>query len=204
MNLSLGELQSLVAKAFRGAGYPWGLTEDVAFAARRLGEQGLPVAEMAVRLLRHVDGSETGDLMPNSDWQGSGSALCPICVGVVISDQSGCDELCLDAVFEPAFLAPFLASTLSASGGGYVIAWDDGSCQVSPASTQMFGELPRGSAEVRITRTDDVAAGSERHSRVELDDATFEALAGYAHRVYAPATEASRLAGAGAGTTDND
>ncbi len=41
-------------------------------------------------------------------------------------------------------------------------------------------------------------------SRVSASTADVERLKGYAQRTYAPATEASRQAGAGAGTTDND
>jgi hypothetical protein len=42
------------------------------------------------------------------------------------------------------------------------------------------------------------------HSRVSIDLICLETLKQYAHRTYAPATELSRLSGAGAGTSDND
>ncbi|MFT6301556.1 MAG: hypothetical protein ACI9XK_004812 [Granulosicoccus sp.] len=42
------------------------------------------------------------------------------------------------------------------------------------------------------------------HSRVSVDLICLESLKQYAHRTYAPATEQSRLSGAGAGTSDND
>lgn len=41
-------------------------------------------------------------------------------------------------------------------------------------------------------------------NRVLIDLSCVESLKQYAHRTYAPATEQSRLSGAGAGTTDND
>jgi len=41
-------------------------------------------------------------------------------------------------------------------------------------------------------------------TRVRLETAVLSGLERYAHRVYAPATAASRKAGAGAGETDND
>jgi hypothetical protein len=41
-------------------------------------------------------------------------------------------------------------------------------------------------------------------TRVDLTQQHLDDLNSYAHRTYAPATEASRLAGAGAGLNDND
>jgi hypothetical protein len=37
-----------------------------------------------------------------------------------------------------------------------------------------------------------------------MNEEIWEALGRFAHRTYVPATEASRLKGAGAGLTDND
>ena len=39
---------------------------------------------------------------------------------------------------------------------------------------------------------------------VDIADEIWEALSAFAHRTYVPASEASRLKGAGAGLTDND
>ncbi|MGX9357101.1 hypothetical protein ACS3SW_18605 [Roseobacteraceae bacterium S113] len=40
--------------------------------------------------------------------------------------------------------------------------------------------------------------------RLEMSDALLDVLSRHAHETYVPATEASRLSGAGAGLTDND
>ena len=42
------------------------------------------------------------------------------------------------------------------------------------------------------------------HGAFAVDETAWATLTALAHRTYVPATEASRLAGAGAGTTDND
>jgi len=204
MNLSLGEFQSLIAKAFRGAGYPWGLTEEAAFAARRLAEARLPVGEMIVRLLESVDGSATTDLMPDEHWRASGPVLCSVCVGTSIADEADCDNLTLGPVSEPVFIAPFLCAILDVDDDGYVIDWGNGRCLVTSSDIRVEGALPVAPVAVRIARQAAEPAEDRRTDRVEVDDSTFSALAAYAHRVYAPATEASRMAGAGAGTTDND
>ena len=45
---------------------------------------------------------------------------------------------------------------------------------------------------------------SKRHLRADPDPNDWAALLAFAHRTYAPATEESRLRGAGAGLSDND
>ncbi len=206
MNLSLDEFRALVAKAFRGAGYSWGLTEEGSFAARRLAEFGLPSGDMVVRLLRQVDGSAVADVMPDDAWVAAGGTLCPVCVGASISDLGGCADLVLGATIEPLFIAPFLAETLDAAKPeGYEVTWLTGRCMVAADSISVTGELPEAPVEVTIERFTDLdAAESQSAGRVELSNETMAALEHLAHRVYAPATEASRLAGAGAGLRDDD
>jgi hypothetical protein len=60
--------------------------------------------------------------------------------------------------------------------------------------------------EVRLHRHSDGACGDmdAGSGAVDIDDEIWEALGAFAHRTYVPATEASRLKGAGAGLTDND
>ncbi len=155
MNLSLSEFQALVRKAFRGAGYPWGLAEDGAAAARTLAECGEDAGAAVARLLDAVEGRELAELMPDDNWVAPGGTACPICVGACLRDL-GLPDVELGPVFEPTLLLP---------------------------------EAPRP---------------EDRHDRVDLDPATLDTLEGWAHNTYAPDTEASRIAGAGAGLTDND
>lgn len=205
MNLSLGEFQALVAKAFRGAGYPWGLTEDASYAARRLAQFGYPSGEIVVSLLHTVDDVEPQSLMPDNAWRSTGALLCPVCVGVSIADLGGIESVETSPVQEPELLAPLLAHTVDAANAdGYVISWNGGSCSVGAAGISSTGERPDGAVAVSIVRRDVEAESTATSTRVDLSAPTFDSLATLAHRIYAPATEASRLGGAGAGTTDND
>jgi hypothetical protein len=210
MNLSLGEYSALVAKAFRGVGYSWGLTEEASFSARRLAEVGFPSGDMAVRLLDQVDLVSTADVMPDARWTSPGPALCSICVGTSIADLGGCGELSLGPTIEPLFVAPFLSRTLGEARPGYVIEWDGGACEVSDGRISSSGRPPIGPCRIVIKPRQadadqaDGVVDIALHRRVELSDATMAALGAFAHRLYAPATEASRIAGAGAGLTDND
>ena len=198
MNLSLGEFSALVAKAFRGAGCSWGMTEEASFSARRLAEFGFPAGEIIVRLLGSISGAAPGSLMPRADWQAPSDALCAVCVGTSIGDQAGCGDLVLDPTHEPALLAPLLMETLSPkSPTGYVLEWDGGGCEVTATAITAVGELPVGAVAVRISRRELDAVYPVTATRVGLDAETMAALEGFAHNIYAPATEASRNAGAG-------
>ncbi len=204
MNLSLGEFRALVAKAFRGAGYSWGLTEDASFAAMRLAQYGVDAGAVVVRLLEVTEELPTADLMPDPDWHCAADVMCPICVGASIADAGGCTELVLDRVVEPVLIAPFLVEVIEADAEGYVIEWDGGRCDVTHDGLAVTGSPTWASGPIRVTRQAATLSELAHATRVELDEATKAAIETFAHRTYAPATEASRLAGAGAGLSDND
>lgn len=215
IDLSHGEFRALVAKAFRGAGYSWGLTEEAAFSAGFLAEAGFPAAEAVVRLLSTVDGRPVATGMPDRSWQGQSGPLCPICVGTSLADQGGCEALAIGPTVEPLFIAPFLAvvateaTSASASSApdstvGFVMTWDGGQCEVGVGGMVMSGTAPSEPVAIGISRCQVDAGPQSPVSRVRLPPEVFAELERFAHRVYAPATEASRAAGAGAGTSDND
>lgn len=198
MNLSLGEYRALAAKAFRGAGYSWGLTEDAGFAARRLAEFGLPSGEIVARLLKAADGVALATMMPADDWSSSSSALCPICVGATLADQGGCSELALGPTLEPLLIAPFLMTTLqSETSAGYSIEWPDGRCDVTSQSLQVSGAPVAAAASITIANNDLLLTATAVINRIDLQASTLATLEEFAARTYAPATEASRNAGAG-------
>jgi len=198
VNLSLGEYRALVAKAFRGAGYPWGLTEEAGFAAKRLAEFDLPSGEIVVRLLQAIDGAAISDVMPTSEWSSPDTILCPVCVGAAIADHDGSDALAVSQVLEPLLAIPFLMLTLpSESSHGYVMSWAGGACQLNAHAAQLEGNVPTGPVDVAISRGDIALAPTTLRARIDLALDTMTELERFARRTYAPATEASRNAGAG-------
>ena len=65
--------------------------------------------------------------------------------------------------------------------------------------------VPQYGAGLRRTAVPAWALSDADHTRLDDDFACCVAMLGrFAHRTYAPATQESRLAGAGAGLTDND
>ena len=204
MNLSFGEFGALVAKAFRGAGYSWGLTEEASFAAQRLAEFDAHAGKAVVRLLVATTNVEPKTLMPTKQWGAAGALLCPVCVGASILDVGHSPDPVLEGLMEPGLLAPFLA-TLSDDSAGYTISWDGGSWEADSDAITLTGHRPHSEVDVRLLKRPTGAPGeTSRLSRVELDDATAQALQGLAHRTYAPATDESRVSGAGAGLLDAD
>ncbi len=163
LDLSRGEFQSLVLKAFRGAGYSWGLAEEAAVAARRLASAGYPAPATVSALLSRVDGTPIERLMPvpEDGWRSPTGPICPVCAGATLNDYAVNPATVERVLSDPNLLEPLLAAALTGS--------------LAPTTTAA--------------------------TRVTVDPDTFAVLTRFAHRTYAPATEASRM-GAGAGPGD--
>lgn len=213
IDLSVGEFRAVVAKAFRGVGYPWGLTEDAAFAVGRVAQcgpdAGMAAATAVLRLLAKVDGSSISSRMPGADWTTHAGPLCPICVGTALADAGVPKRIDIGPVLAPVFIAPLLGQ-IDAE-----VRWADGWVRVSAAGIELSGTWPSDPTAVTINPLGSGAGprsgtamtqrtGQPRAARAHVDPSVLAQLERYAHRVYAPATDQSRASGAGAGTTDND
>jgi hypothetical protein len=215
MSWSLVEAQTLAKKAARGAGYSWGLAEEAGFALRWLSAHGLPGATALSALLEMVGGNlppcpdpaapgwnpDTGEAGPDP--------LCPIALGAALADGATGpvpgDRL--GPVYCPLLLAPFAAHL--PLGGGLVLEWAGAGIAFGTGSVTITGApaaLLAGNAVCSLRYGSLTAATPvTTASRIPAEAAPhIEMLARFAARTYAPATEASRLAGAGAGTSDND
>jgi hypothetical protein len=205
MNLSRGEYRSLVAKAFRGASYPWGLTEDAGFAAVRAAELGLGSPNMVVRLLETVDGRPTSSLMPSRPGASHANASCPVCLGAALVDARFDERLEVEVIAAPLLVVPFLHEIVRTDGAsGFRVGWAEGEAVVDPAGAVVSGQSPTGPTVVRIVPDASVSGLTKRCTRVEVDANTIASLEWFARRTFAPATESGRVSGAGAGTHDND
>ncbi|WP_371169709.1 DUF3726 domain-containing protein [Aliiroseovarius sp. 2305UL8-7] len=209
MSFSLNEVEATAKRATRGAGYSWGTAEEAAKATRWLCAHGQDGAVALAELLNAGYGSAATDHAPqNLDeiWQCSGN-LCALVTGACLSD---CAQLLSDrpvqmrGVSVPMMILPFAASaarTLKASVSvecGDVVAVTDGS-QLS-----ITGPFPNEARELRISRGGVIADTQPIMTRARPNADAWRALNTFAHRTYAPATEESRLLGAGAGLSDND
>ncbi|MCP3971702.1 MAG: DUF3726 domain-containing protein [Rhodobacteraceae bacterium] len=204
MSFSLIETETLARKAARGAGMSWGLAEEAGFAVRWSEARGLPGAELLAALLQQTDGDDRALVAPQPGdvWRAE-APFCPITAGAALADRAGMlpgQALRLGPVRYPLLLLPYLAETGQAglswadtdirTGGGVTV---EGDARKALATEVTCGFAASGSLPCPPTQW-----------RAGVTPETLAVLNRFAHRTYAPDTEASRLAGAGAGLTDND
>ncbi len=192
MSWSLGEVKALATKAARGAGLPWGMADEASFAVHWLQANGAPgVAALANYL-------EWRDQSPSKPHE-----LCPIHLGTAIMDADRGVSEWLGRVRQPLLLAPFIARC---SPSGMALKWPDVMLVVS--ETGLTSDASRTlllTDEAECSAAPATAQSAERLNRVpETEAEAMARLNHFASRTYAPATEASRMSGAGAGITDND
>jgi len=217
--LSIGELDSLVQKAYRGAGFSWGLSQEAGRAAAWMAIHRLPAAKCFAELLQQTDGIEYSVLLPDAvpyalkddRLKDSHGPCCPVIAGTVISDfgwTTG-QEVVLDSVYSALIVLPFVSYCSKASGVDLCATigdethhiFADGQLRSNLNSTEtnlspvVVSELPS-----QVERQAEVISVARRASVSELELNQLETLA---HRTYVPASDASR-SGAGAGLTDND
>lgn len=209
MSFSLNEVEVTAKKAARGAGYPWGLAEEAGKATRWLCAQGLDGCGALAGLLDAGFAealTEHGPKTLSGVWQGN-AALCPLFTGSALTDCAArlrAGPLELAQVAQPMLLLPFaaaasrqLATALVVEGPGFRAATDgtrlhlDG--EIAPAASITLGPGPM---------PEDLSP--PLHTRATPEPEAWDRLNAFAHRTYAPATEDSRLRGAGAGLSDND
>ena len=196
MSWSLGETAALALKAARGADLQWGLAEEAAGAVFWLHQRGLPGIAALCGYLETCGKSAVAD-----------SATCPLVLGSALSDgthpvpDAVDEQLDLGPVKAPLLLLPFVATippgTIWLTAPGFGDSTRDG----------WHSGWLRGIAPCRLHRggVPQIDPGRADQTRLAGQFACCVArLTSYAYRTYAPATSQSRLAGAGAGLTDND
>lgn len=216
MTFSLYEIEVTGKRAARGGGFSWGLAEEAGKAARWLSEQELPGSEQLVELLTCVDGRPYDELAPVLDdgiWHAPAGPLCPLICGPAICDRaaeiaSGCD-IAFGPMMHPLLLAPYAAAAAKLTGGAVELVWPGVVLTIMAAGIAIDGDRKALTAPCvqhvscrRSDRTDVPSSGSVVGCEVEAE--AWRRLSALAHRTFAPATDESRLAGAGAGLTDTD
>jgi len=202
VNLSLGEFQAAAAKALRGAGYSWGMSAEGAGACRTLASMGHDPSHNLLRLLLAVEDIGVDAVRPDTTWATTSGRLCPLSAGAALSDAPPTAPVTLSSVIEPLLIIPALA-VLASEEAGFAVRWDGGSVLVGVHGPDGWGIPP--AAEIAIEPSAaPLTARAGRATRVDVRAEALEELNRFAHRTYAPATAASRKAGAGAGLSDND
>ena len=207
---SVGETSALAVKAARGVGMPWGLAEEAGFALGWLTRHGAPGVSALCRYLSGYRQSlENG--RPPSHWPDDtdGGWFCPLSLGTAISDGAIPLPVTLSPVREPLLLVPFIAGRVT---DDRALLLNMGTVQVTVSHAGLTGNVAPtrllvAAASCRIGYGAATADVTHADARIRVQSTATECIAvltRLAHKTYAPATEESRLAGAGAGLKDND
>lgn len=190
IDMAHSELRSLVTKAARGAGLPWGHAEEAGWAADWLARRALPAGEWAARWLAASLEGRPG----------------PIEIGTALSDRLADTALplsveCLpDGLPAPGYLLPFLHRIAERRGSISIMDALGPAVCVDPDGTVAFGpswsDTPRNWCVTDCTHPADP-------SRVLVTPSLIDCLETLALRTTVPPSEASRR-NAGSATTDND
>ncbi|MEX0924074.1 MAG: DUF3726 domain-containing protein [Rhodovibrionaceae bacterium] len=201
MSWSLGEVQALGIKAARGAGLSWGLAEEAGFAVRWLQGHSLPGAAALAGYLTWL-----GEQREDS------TAVCPLSTGTTICDSAA--QRSRELPFEVRRLAfPLLALPFAAEAMGkhdpLLVQWDDAVFQIDGRRLARSGDESGLLQQLSTCCLSRETAASvmlcPAATRVpQSASQTIHRLEKFAARTYAPASERSRLTGAGAGTDDQD
>lgn len=201
MIVSLNEIEGLALKAARGAGFEWGLAEEIAWAARSLASYDLDVIAALEDML----------VQP---WHRRDSRGCPIRLGCHVADAWPAPlPGTVPFIGWPIWLIPFIGAVVAQSGGPAGIFW--GATRIiltpdPPAGVRLHVEgflLDRCVDPIQIVP---VAASPANAGRLphrgerQVKPAAWHRLEQLGTKTYVPASQQSREAGAGAGLSDND
>ena len=217
MDWSLNEIEGLARKAARGAGYGWGHAEEAGKAARWVCAAGWSGAELLAGLLTSLDGVPYDDIRPmafTDVWAARGGLLCPLIAGAAICDLAPrwvADEtLRTGTIAAPLLLVPYMVWSADRTGAPMMLGWRDLTIsrrdavtyvELSDPDTMMLPQVEG----IRLGPAGETAGRPlTRAYRAHVGGQASQTLQALARRTYAPETEESRRAGAGAGLTDND
>jgi hypothetical protein len=214
---SLNEIELLVRKATRGCGLPWGVADETGKAIRWLHAFGLDGISALASVLEAYDHQDLIDLSPqhlDGVWQAPAGVLSPLMVGITLCDCM--DVLLLQQVktrkvAHPLLVTGFLGQTALDEDQSVRISWSGVQLELHRNEVAVTGDHE----DLGLSVCDELVCSRARISNsaistapvigsVTVDEGNWKKLERYAHQTYVPATEASRLAGAGAGLNDND
>ena len=208
LTFSLNEVEVTAKKAARGSGFTWGMAEEAGKATRWLCGKGVNGCAELSRLLSIAERNiERTPILEAGIWKSVASSLCPISVGACMADQAhelDAQGWQVNDVACPAFLMPFAAEIAAKTGQTVDVTGQEFTAVTDGIHLNLTGQLPVHGVPVTIRTSQKTLRPSDAFSRAAPTETDWTVLQTLAHRTYAPATEASRAKGAGAGMTDND
>lgn len=216
MTHSLNEIEALCKRAGRGSGLPWGLAEEAAKGARWLSAFGLPGAEKLADLLELNDQIPAIDVSPVSlsaeVWHAPVRRMSPLIAGASLSDSAKRlrerGRITMENVLFPLLTVPFMGGAALRLGVPVAVEWQGARLATNGHQLCLAAREEALNSEqadrLVFTTPAEMTDRKEPILRASVSESDWSRLSTFAHRTFAPATEESRLKGAGAGTTDND
>jgi len=216
--VSLNQIEHTVRKAVRGCGFDWGIAEEAGRAVRWLewmNLDGIGSLFGALDAVKDVDMKGLLISAEGQNWVSRASVMSPILAGPSLADSVGIDfaPICLHQLSRPLLAAGFIGAVLAPSDDPIFLQWPGVHLSVENTRLGVMGELENLTIECAdkffMSRQNDNVDGVFAYrqgvtsSRAVSSDLWHE-LEAKAHLTYVEATDASRLAGAGAGLSDND
>lgn len=215
MSHSLNEIEAMSKRAARGAGLSWGLSEEASKGTRWLAAYGYPGPKLLADLLELNDRLPHIDFTPMSlggVWCAPAGRLSPLIAGAAMSDcaikmEAG-EVISMRHVSFPLLVVPFAAGAALRLNAPVAVKWGNVRLTTNGKSLCAQGEYEEMLTDhadlVECAAPVAMTSPAKPVMRADVDEECWERLGAFAHRTYAPATEASRLLGAGAGLSDND
>lgn len=193
LDLSLNEVETLAQRAARGAGLPWGVAEDTGRAAAWIARRVGPWAGQLLALL------ETPPPAAES----------PLLLAGWLADSG--DPRQIPRVTLPLWALPGLLATttrrVSIVLGNVELACNPGEDPGATRPADAFAALPAAALALAFPPTPLPPLPyrlPEKYRRSLVPWAEWQRLQGLAQRTYVPASDHSRLTGAGAGLLDDE
>jgi len=184
---SLSEIFTTARKAAKGANYSWGLADEVGRATAWLWEHGIDSITPLAALLDHGT--------PNS---------CPVRIGTRLCDTPPNSMQSAEYVQSPIFLLFFAAELGKITETTVKLTIGKAVYFATPKSTFVSRSGIVGAVTITCQAGAPSGTRLSPQPRRTAPKTAWERLGYWEHKTYAPASEASRLAGAGAGLSDND
>jgi len=192
IDLSANEAETLAAKVARGAGFSWGLSDDIGRAARAIAPEGEDWSQALLALARAGEAFEAPNLDRVARWRrgerdvAGARLLCPVRTAALLLDDP----------------PDFREGSLEITHVGLPI-WLDALLRrsemwIAPLSRPL---VPCDDVTIRLGAR---PARSAVTRRPVIEEQTLATLNAYAARTYVPESERSRRRGAGGGKIDDD
>lgn len=205
MFVSLNQIEQTSRKAAKGAGLTWGVADDLGKAVRWLSALGLDGSGALLQMLQQCRFNE-------ARCSRSTQKVDSVGVGLAIADLSGsttaCNELPKQVCF-PLIAAALAAMNLQLRQQPVALAWGKASIHVIADNVYVNGLdidlMTKQTGDFNVLEAKPIGiAKLAVAGEQSVNTNVLRALESFAHRTYVEATDASRLAGAGAGLNDND